>query len=68
MNLSEKIWTEEEIKKWANTSMVTKVDGYLIVQHYQDKLFHYFSTNVTGKYWSYKMNSVVLHSVEEQNG
>lgn len=59
-------WTEEEIKKWANTPLTTKSGGYLVVQHYQDKLFHYFAPD--GKLWEYKMNSVVMHNMEEQNG
>ena len=63
MNLSEKVWTEEEIKKWANTSLVTKNGEYLVVQHYNDKLFHYFAQN--GKLWEYKMGSVVVHNMEK---
>lgn len=66
MNPSGKRWTEEEIKKWANTSLTKKSGEYLVVQHYQDNLFHYFAQ--VGKFWAYKMNSVIMHTMEEQNG
>lgn len=63
MNILDRSWTEQEIKNWANTSQVTKSGGYIIVQHYKDLMFHYFA-QVNGKFWAYKMNSVVLHSME----
>lgn len=56
-------WTEQEIKSWANTSQVTKSGGYIIVQHYKDKLFHYFA-QAGANFWAYKMNSVVFHTME----
>lgn len=62
MNFSDRRWTEEQIKEWANTSSVAKTGGFLVAQHYKDKLFHYFAP--VGKYWEYKMNSVTLHSME----
>lgn len=62
METPDRTWTEEEIKKWANTSQAKKSGEFLVVQHYADKLFHYFSQK--GKFWIYKMSSVVFHTME----
>jgi len=58
--------TEEDIKKWANTSRLLKREGVIMVKHYVDGLYHYFISSSDGKY-IYAMNSVKPY-YEESNG
>jgi hypothetical protein len=52
-----KTYTEEDIKKWANTTVLLRQEGIIMVKHYLDNLYHYFVPNKAGLY-VYAMNSV----------
>ena len=63
MNNKQVFNTEDEIKKWANTTVLRRIGSIYAVKHFRSGLFHILTPCQGG--WSEAMTSVDLKWLEE---